>query len=155
MWIVLTLVTSPWRHAPLYATPWAWLPSVLLFTAGVRLYFLSSLRFTPQQLAGVAELRSTPRDQRLVTSGIRDRVRHPIYLAHLCEMLAWSIGSGLAVCYTLTAFAVLTGAIMIRLEDAELERRFGTDYTAYRRRVPAVLPRIGTKSLHPEHDSTS
>ena len=28
------------------------------------------------------------RDQRLVTSGIRARVRHPVYLAHLCEMLA-------------------------------------------------------------------
>ena len=40
-------------------------------------------------------------------------VQHPVYLAHLCEMLAWSVGTGLAVCWGLTAFAVVTGAVMI------------------------------------------
>jgi protein-S-isoprenylcysteine O-methyltransferase Ste14 len=29
---------------------------------------------------------------------------------------------------------------MIRMEDAELERRFGDEHAAYRNRVPAVLP---------------
>ncbi len=82
------------------------------------------------------------REQRLVTSGIRARVRHPVYLAHLCEMLAWSFGTGLAVCWGMTAFAVVTGAAMIRMEDAELEKRFGEEYREYRRSVPAVLPRI-------------
>jgi protein-S-isoprenylcysteine O-methyltransferase Ste14 len=77
-----------------------------------------------------------------VTSGIRARVRHPVYLAHLCEMLAWSVGTGLAVCYALTLFAMITGAVMIRAEDAELERRFGQEYREYRARVPAVLPRL-------------
>ncbi len=55
-------------------------------------------------------------------------------------MLAWSVGTGLAVCWLLTAFAIATGAVMIHMEDAELERRFGEEYVAYRRRVPAVLP---------------
>jgi protein-S-isoprenylcysteine O-methyltransferase Ste14 len=31
---------------------------------------------------------------------------------------------------------------MIRMEDAELEERFGNSYRAYRRSVPAVLPRV-------------
>jgi len=57
-------------------------------------------------------------------------------------MMAWSIGTGLAVLYALTAFGMLIGAIMIRLEDAELEQRFGNEYLAYRRQVPAVLPRL-------------
>ncbi len=77
-----------------------------------------------------------------MTTGIRARVRHPVYLGHLCEMLAWSVGTGLVVCCLLTAFAVVTGAVMISMEDAELEKRFGAEYAAYRRRVPAVLPRI-------------
>ncbi len=77
-----------------------------------------------------------------MTSGIRARVRHPIYLGHLCEMLGWSMGTGLAVCYGLTAFAVVTGAVMIRMEDAELEHRFGEDYRTYRQEVPALLPKI-------------
>jgi protein-S-isoprenylcysteine O-methyltransferase Ste14 len=78
----------------------------------------------------------------LVTSGIRSRIRHPVYLGHLCEMLGWSIGTGLVVLYALTAFALITGAIMIRLEDAELQQRFGEEYRSYRQRVPAVLPRL-------------
>ena len=56
-------------------------------------------------------------------------------------MLAWSVGTGLAVCYALTAFAMVTGAVMIRMEDKELEQRFGDDYRNYRQEVPAVLPR--------------
>jgi len=71
----------------------------------------------------------------------RERVRHPVYLGHLCEMLAWSIGTGLVVCWALLAFAMITGVVMIRLEDAELEKRFGEEYAAYRERVPAVLPK--------------
>jgi protein-S-isoprenylcysteine O-methyltransferase Ste14 len=42
----------------------------------------------------------------------------------------------------LTAFAIATGAVMIRMEDAELEKRFGADFITYRRRVHAVLPRL-------------
>jgi protein-S-isoprenylcysteine O-methyltransferase Ste14 len=55
-------------------------------------------------------------------------------------MLAWSLGTGLFVCWLLTAFAIITGAVMIRMEDAELERRFGAEFVAYRRAVPAILP---------------
>jgi hypothetical protein len=38
-------------------------------------------------------------------------------------------------------FAIVTGALMIALEDRELEARFGELYRAYRRAVPAVIPR--------------
>ena len=48
-----------------------------------------------------------------------------------------------AVSFARTAFAVLTGIVMIRLEDEELRTRFGAEYALYRERVPAVLPRIG------------
>jgi protein-S-isoprenylcysteine O-methyltransferase Ste14 len=77
-----------------------------------------------------------------VTDGIRSQIRHPVYLAHLFEMLAWSVGTGLAVCWGLGAFAVITGAVMIRMEDAELEKRFGQVYREYRKSVPAILPRL-------------
>jgi protein-S-isoprenylcysteine O-methyltransferase Ste14 len=100
------------------------------------------VNFSKQQLYGLSELKAGGTEQRLVTTGIRARVRHPVYLAHLCEMLAWSVGTGLAVCYGLVAFAVVTGAVMIRKEDAELEARFGEEYRAYRTSVPAVIPRI-------------
>ena len=57
-------------------------------------------------------------------------------------MLAWSIGTGLVALYALTVLAILTGALMIHMEDAELEQRFGEEYREYRARVPAILPRL-------------
>ena len=142
MWIVLGVITSPWRNLLLYQTPWAWVPAAFLFAAGLWIYRLSGGVFSLAQLGGLPEVMAEHPDQRLVISGIRERVRHPIYMAHLCEMLAWSAGTGLAVCFALTVLAMISGAIMIRLEDRELEQRFGDEYRAYRQRVPAILPRI-------------
>lgn len=142
MWIGMAALTGPWRNSALYSTPWSWLPAALLFTAGIMIYSSSGAHFSWRQLGGLPEIRPGNGHQRLVTTGIRSRVRHPVYLAHLCEMLAWSVGTGLAVCSLLTAFAIATGAVMIRMEDAELEERFGEEYRHYRECVPAVLPRF-------------
>jgi protein-S-isoprenylcysteine O-methyltransferase Ste14 len=142
MWVVVALVTRPWRGMLLYRADWAWCAAALLLVCGLCVYSRSWKNFSAQQLGGLPEVHGGNRDQRLVTDGIRSRVRHPVYLAHLCEMLAWSAGTGLAVCWALTTFAVVTGAVMIRMEDAELEKRFGDPYRAYRRSVPAVVPRV-------------
>jgi protein-S-isoprenylcysteine O-methyltransferase Ste14 len=139
LWIAVGAVTWAWRQSALYTTRWTWIPAAALLLAGFSIYKRSRRNFTAAQLGGVPELRHG-RCDRLVTTGIRSRVRHPVYLGHLCEMLAWSIATGLVVCYTLTAFAIVTGSIMIRLEDTELERRFGEEYRAYRKSVPAIVP---------------
>jgi protein-S-isoprenylcysteine O-methyltransferase Ste14 len=142
MWIVLGLLTSPWRHVVVYSTRWTWVPAFFLFLTGIWLYSRAGGKFSVTQLAGLPELLPAHSEQRLVTTGIRSHVRHPIYLAHLLEMLAWSVGTGLAACYGLTVFTVLTGAAMIRLEDRELEQRFGEPYRDYRQKVSAILPWI-------------
>jgi protein-S-isoprenylcysteine O-methyltransferase Ste14 len=142
VWIAVGALTAPWRSVALYSTPWAWLPAAVLFAIGLFIYRSAGAHFSWSQLGGLPEVHAGNQQQRLVTDGIRSRVRHPIYLGHLCEMLAWSVGTGLAVCWLLTAFAIVTGAVMIRMEDAELERRFGNEYRAYRSTVPAVVPRI-------------
>jgi protein-S-isoprenylcysteine O-methyltransferase Ste14 len=142
MWAAMALVIAPARQVALYQTRWAWIPAVLLLLSGLYLYSRSGKSFTAKQLGGLPELRGTNREQRLVVEGIRAHVRHPVYLAHLCEMLVWSVGTGLAVCWGLTAFAIATGAVMIRMEDTELEQRFGDAYRAYRNAVPAIIPRF-------------
>jgi len=141
MWTAMAALTFPWRGTVFYSTPWTWLPAVPLFAAGLFIYSSAGAHFSWSQLGGLPEVRAG-NHQTLVTTGIRSRIRHPIYLAHLCEMMAWSIGTGLAVCWLLTVFAIVTGAVMIRMEDAELEKRFGEVYLAYRARVPAVFPRL-------------
>lgn len=147
MWIILAVATVHWRHIALYSTSWPWIAAIALFTTGFWLYSQSRNNFSAKQLGGLPEVISGHNEQRLVTTGIRARVRHPVYLAHLCEMLAWSLGTGLFVCYGLTAFAVIAGAVMIRMEDNELEQRFGAAYAAYRERVPALLPKMRSRLL--------
>ena len=142
MWGVVALVTRPWRGLLFSRSDWGWIAAALLFVSGLYVYSQSGKNFSAKQLGGLPEVHGTDREQRLVTDGIRSRVRHPVYLAHLCEMLAWSAGTGLAACWALTAFAMVTGAVMIRMEDAELEQRFGDSYRAYRNSVPGVLPRV-------------
>jgi protein-S-isoprenylcysteine O-methyltransferase Ste14 len=142
MWIAMGLLTGPWRGHSLYASAWSWIPAAMLFATGIWIYRQSGANFSWAQLGGLPELISGHREQGLVTTGIRARVRHPVYLGHLCEMVAWSIGTGLVVCWVLTGFAIVTGAVMIRMEDSELEKRFGEVFSAYHARVPAVWPRL-------------
>jgi protein-S-isoprenylcysteine O-methyltransferase Ste14 len=142
MWIVLAALTAHWRKVALYSTAWTWIPAALLLGMGFWIYSRAGMHFSWAQLGGLPEVLPRHREQRLVTTGIRAHVRHPVYLAHLCEMVAWSVGTGLVVCWVLTAFAMITGAVMIRMEDAELEKRFGEQHRRYRRSVPAVIPRI-------------
>jgi len=140
MWIGIGALTEPWRNLSLYRNRWSWLPAGLLFVTGFVIYSRSGAHFSLAQLGGLPEVRIGHKDERLVTTGIRARVRHPVYLAHGCEMLAWSVGTGLIACWALMAFALVTGAVMIRMEDAELEKRFGEEFRRYRAEVAAVLP---------------
>jgi len=142
MWVALGSISAPWRNLSLYRTVWGWIPAAFLFGVGMWIYRRSGSGFSPAQLGGLPEVVTGHREQQLVTTGIRASVRHPVYLGHLCEMLAWSVGTGLAVCYALTAFALVTGAIMIRSEDKELEQRFGDPYKRYKRATPGILPRV-------------
>ncbi len=142
MWAVTAIITAHWRAVLLYENRWTWIPAAVLFGAGLVLYRLSHHYFSLAQLGGLPEVLRNHGEQRLVTTGIRARVRHPVYLAHLCVMLAWSVGTGVAVCWALTAFAIVTGAVMITMEDQELEKRFGEEYRRYRSAIPAVVPKI-------------
>lgn len=151
MWIIVGIITFRWRHTALYTANWPWIPAVVLFAVGTWIYSQSSKHFSAGQLGGLPEVANGHREQRLVTSGIRSRVRHPVYLAHLCEMVGWSLGTGLIVCYALTVFALITGALMIRMEDEELAQRFGPEYGHYKKTVSAVIPRIHREC--PDHST--
>jgi protein-S-isoprenylcysteine O-methyltransferase Ste14 len=93
MWVLIAIITAEWREVLFYEDRWAWIPAGALFCSGLVLYSLSHGEFTLSQLGGLPEILHGHRQQRLVTTGIRARVRHPVYLGHLCEMLAWSLGT--------------------------------------------------------------
>jgi protein-S-isoprenylcysteine O-methyltransferase Ste14 len=142
LWVLVGLITWPWRTVTLYRNASAWIPAVILIFSGPYIYSRARHDFTADQVFGRSELQPERHEQRLNTSGIRGRVRHPYYLGHLCELLGWTIGTGLVVLCALTLFAIITGALMIKAEERELEARFGDSYREYKQRVPAIIPRL-------------
>ncbi|MFB3917801.1 MAG: isoprenylcysteine carboxylmethyltransferase family protein [Terriglobales bacterium] len=139
-WMTAGAITWSWRRVLLYSTPWTWAPGAALIFFGLTIYAFARRDFSVDQVLGRPELQPQKHEQRLVTAGIRSYVRHPYYLGHLCELLGWTIGTGLAVLYALTAFAVITGYFMIRAEERELEQRFGQAYRDYKARTAALIP---------------
>jgi protein-S-isoprenylcysteine O-methyltransferase Ste14 len=145
LWLLMiaaaAFATRPWRHVHLYDTPYSWTLFVPFAACAIFFYRGSRSHISGPQVMGRPEVEAAKHEQKLVTTGMHGRVRHPLYVGHMLMMLGWSVGSGLVVCYALTAFAILTGAIMLPLEEKELERRFGEAYQEYKKNVPMLIPR--------------
>ena len=138
--LLLAVVTFPMRSIRLYQDPRAWLAGAVFFILGLSIYRRVGRAVSGDIIIGRNQLQPEKHEQRLVATGMHATVRHPIYLAHWCMLTGWAVGSGLLALYLLWAFAVLTGTFMIRMEEHELEERFGESYREYKRRVPAILP---------------
>jgi protein-S-isoprenylcysteine O-methyltransferase Ste14 len=146
-------ITLPWHSTRIYSSPWVWLPAALLFLYGFKTYAGIRSGFGARKLSGEAELRPQEHAQKLVTSGLHARMRHPIYVAHLANLAGWAVGSGLIVSFGLLAISALfTFPLMIWIEEQELEKRFGQSFLEYKTRVPLVaLPfskSLNTGSAH-------
>ena len=93
-------------------------------------------------LLGLPELAPDRYPAKLLTEGIYARVRHPRYL----EFSLGGLGAALLCNYPAAYVAVLLTiaglAVLVPFEERELEARFGDDFREYRRRVPAILPKL-------------
>jgi protein-S-isoprenylcysteine O-methyltransferase Ste14 len=117
-----------------------WLPALVLLAWGVATYRRIAGEFGGHKFSGEAELRPQEHAQELVTSGLHAKMRHPIYFAHLCGLMGWTLGSGLAVNFFLLGINLfISFPLMIWMEERELERRFGQSFRDYRARV-SLLP---------------
>ena len=80
-------------------------------------------------------------DHELVQSGAYRLVRHPIYLS-IILMLSTNIAMvGKLPGWPIAIVLAIAGTeIRVRVEDSLLSTRFGADFTAWQKRVPAYLP---------------
>lgn len=92
-------------------------------------------------ISGGATVMHAYNQDTLCTRGICGVCRHPIYAAWVVFLVP-GIALLLNSWITLAAVPVLYVALrwFVRDEEAYLERRFGDEYRAYKRRVPAILP---------------
>lgn len=116
---------------------WRAVVSVILFTLAAVLSWTSS-----QALAGQLRVDAAlGADHRLIRSGPYAMVRNPIYTSMLLVLCATAV---MIAGWKLSAIALLlfvTGTeIRVRTEERLLASRFGEEFAAYKRNVPAYIP---------------
>ncbi|MBX5496500.1 MAG: isoprenylcysteine carboxylmethyltransferase family protein [Bryobacteraceae bacterium] len=131
--IFLVFVPGPERPAPLL---WA---GIILAPLSLLLTWLAFKHLGDQwRISAVVTA-----DHRLVTSGPYAVIRHPIYTALFCLLLATGFVIG-RLTLTLVAAGVfaLGTEIRIRAEERLLAARFGDEHAKYRARTKAWIPLV-------------
>jgi len=112
----------------------------VLLVAGLIALIRAFARFVVEGLGTPAPVAAP---ERLVVGGAYRYVRNPMYVAVLTAIVGQSLLLGRLglVLYAGVVWAAV--AVFVRFyEEPTLARRFGADYEAYRRAVPAWLPRL-------------
>lgn len=111
----------------------------LLLAAGSAVLLHAFARFVTEGIGTPAPVAPT---EHLVIGGFYRYVRNPMYLAVGATIVgqALLLGRSVLLLYAL-AFAAVVAAFVRSYEEPTLARRFGAEYDAYRRAVPAWLPR--------------
>jgi len=133
-----------WRtRRPQLLASWAWVPlrvvGVVLLVAGAVVLVQAFVRFVVEGVGTPAPVAPT---ERLVVGGLYRYVRNPMYLAVVSAIVGQALLLGQPV---LLPYAAAVGAAMAAFvygyEQPALAHRFGAQYDAYRRAVPAWWPR--------------
>jgi protein-S-isoprenylcysteine O-methyltransferase Ste14 len=113
---------------------------VILLAAGLFALVQAFVRFVVEGLGTPAPIAAP---ERLVVGGLYRYVRNPLYVAVLTVIVGQALILGqLVLLPYAAAFWVITAAFVRWYEEPALTRRFGADYEAYRRAVPAWRPRL-------------
>ena len=93
-----------------------------------------------RRLAQIRESRLVRQNLTLFAGGLYAYVRHPRYTGMFCAVAGAALLAGTKTLWIILGVWCLAALLVIRLEERELEARFGAAYSEYRRRVPAFLP---------------
>lgn len=95
-------------------------------------------------LLGLKELglavSETHRPDKVVTTGVYSRVRHPQYLAAIIAHIGFSVERSALDSLLLTPLVVTVIYLICRKEEVELVKEFEDEYLEYQKRVPMFFP---------------
>jgi protein-S-isoprenylcysteine O-methyltransferase Ste14 len=113
---------------------------VILLVAGLIVLVRAFVQFVVEGFGTPAPVAAP---ERLVVGGVYRYVRNPMYVAVLAAIVGQALILGQLGLLLYAAAAWLVVAAFVRFyEEPTLARRFGADYEAYRRAVPAWWPRL-------------
>lgn len=142
--VAVAVALSAWR-AELLWTDFGFQPMLatvgLVFLAGAVVFRLQIGRFLPlaAQL-GLPEIDPLGHPQKLVTAGPYAQTRHPRYLQVLLALAGWALLANYPAGYLAALLWIPLMLVIVRLEEAELLRRFGGEYHDYCGRVARFWP---------------
>jgi protein-S-isoprenylcysteine O-methyltransferase Ste14 len=135
------LLTGGWqvRETLPYWMPMRVIGGVLLL-AGVIVLVGAFVRFVVEGFGTPAPVAAP---ERLVVGGVYRYVRNPMYVAVVAAIVGQALLLGQLGLLLYAAAAWVIVAVFVQFyEEPALTRRFGADYEAYRRAVPAWWPRL-------------
>jgi protein-S-isoprenylcysteine O-methyltransferase Ste14 len=114
---------------------------LVILAAATVLFLQRKKHLDNKRLSGLQELDPSREDNRLLTEGPYAVIRHPRYVEVVAALLAYALISNYLAAYAIWVLTVVCIALIVPLEERELEDRFGEEYRRYRERVPAFIPR--------------
>jgi protein-S-isoprenylcysteine O-methyltransferase Ste14 len=139
-WSCGGVVLWHFRHVLLTVTRPAWLTIVVgcaLIAVEGYLFVRVERELGSRRLVGHAELTGTGE---MFSGGLYALVRHPRYAGMFSAVVGAALLAGTPSLWIVLVVWLPFALVVIRLEEKELAARFGPDYEAYRKRVPAFLP---------------
>ena len=136
IWVGRVAMPDP----PAFDRPvWLLASQALAGLLGLLVLWRATDSYDMRRFLGTAQLRGAEvaDDEPFRVAGPLRYVRHPLYLGMILLLLAITANTRDVATLLLATAYVLIG---LRHEEAALLRRFGAPYSAYRARVPALLP---------------
>lgn len=119
--------------------PWATL-TVIIQVIAVLLLSYSLLQTGAFQFVGLSQAIGLNKKETLNTGGLYRYVRHPLYTFGLLVLwLTPTMSRNTLILYAAFTIYIIVGAWF---EERKLERTFGEDYRAYKKRTPFLIPFI-------------
>lgn len=110
-----------------YAIWFCILLSILVAVMSLWQFYRANISIDPQRL---------DKTTRLVTSGIFQITRNPMYLSLLLILVAWALWLGHLLAWSgIIAFVWLMNRFQISREECYLEEKFGDEYRRYKSKV--------------------
>jgi protein-S-isoprenylcysteine O-methyltransferase Ste14 len=90
------------------------------------------------------EVAETHRAERVISTGVYARVRHPQYLGAILSHLGATFLLSAAYSLLVSPVVIVVNYVLCWKEEKELIKEFGDEYLKYREVVPMMFPRIRT-----------
>lgn len=137
--LVIVLAMAMWltgEFIPLFQTSFEYQARLAVFLLGVGVLMIGIAGYLFRKAHTTVNPETPEKSTYLVTSGIYQFSRNPMYMGFLLWLLAWAvwIGSFLNIVF-LVAFVVLANRLYIEPEERALQQIFAQKFEAYVRKV--------------------